>query len=337
MITMIKNFFQSIIQNNDNLVIVVFFVIVLLIIFIILYFITSKKETQTIESKKPIQILIPDTDSIITDYKDDKFEIKKYEKENFTTKIIVDDIKNSSLIKIEYTSNLNKIHNINVNDLTTNFDDIFLKIAKVIDPEIYNSKNNTLQQIINKYKNNKSYSKHFYIYDKDNSIILEVILRLFNNNKSEIQNKLLDKKIIKQNINDIKLIIQPNIINSKTNITKPSVQQPEVLSNITNFFSNIPNIIKKTQPTQNNLNSFIQNINQSINQSLLNASQTKNKKYIQIAINKSKFRTLFIKTNQLIIDYENNNYNIKNKYFIKKKINLFKDKLNKLYKLILSS
>ena len=334
---MFKAFINSIIQDDD------YFTYLGLITFALVVVITSiyisqnnnNKESESGSDKKHIKILIQDDtlDSIITDdSEENKFKINYKEKKNVISKTIIEDPLNNSLIQIKYTSKDYKSINLKPHNLNKKFDNIFFKIAHIIDSDINSLQNYNIDKLINKFKRDKNYAKHYYFYNNNDSITLEVILNFQNTNKSEINNKLTNTNIINKNIDLINSIINQN--------TKKELVS-KMFNNITDSILNISNVldsknnIKKNTPTEN-LNKFIENINQSINQSLLNASTTKDRIHLNKAKQKVHFRSLFIKTNKLL---ESLQY-IKDKnekYLIQKKIDINKNKLNTLYKDILST
>tara|TARA_Y100000741_G_scaffold360349_1_gene342462 strand:+ start:576 stop:1586 length:1011 start_codon:yes stop_codon:yes gene_type:complete len=317
----LSNFLQAVFEDKDYRTTFIFLVFILIIVFILLYIISNNNNNKNTKPIMKLNDLFEDKTTITdnTQSNKDNINIDNMTLENVKAKnihkIIIKDKSNDSLIQIKYTSNKNYTDSIKSEHLKKHFDYIFFEIAQFIDSEINQSKHYTIEKLINKFKLNKNYSKHFYFYDIDDSVTLEVILQFRNFSTTNLDNKnfQLNKNTIIKNIENITKLINLNTEQKNSSIDK------------------IP-INLNTKTNQNNLNKFIENLNESINTSLLKASETKEKKHMIIASYKIKFRNLFIKTNKLLINLDDTD---KNNYLTKKNIDSNKKKLDILHKKII--
>ena len=132
-------------------------------------------------------------------------------------------------------------------------------------------KSDTIEKTIFRYKNDKNYSKKFFITDTDNSNSLEILLQFYNKNIPEIITYSDKTSTQVLNYTDtITTLINSNIVQKEKKIT-------ETVDNLINI------VTKKDTKKQHSLNKFLENINESINQSLLKASNTHDRKHFNIA------------------------------------------------------
>ena len=309
-------------EHYQNILLILLCVIILIILIVV--FIKSSSKTDEEESKEDYfnSININDDkeiDNLITNNEDsisDLLTKKIIPPKKNTTKITVIDVIKKSVIQIKHTSPEHSSINIDSNQLKINFDKIFFNIALLIDKSI--KKIDTIEKTIFRYKNDKNYSKKFFITDTDNSNSLEILLQFYNKNIPEIITYSDKTSTQVLNYTDtITTLINSNIIQKEKKIT-------ETVDNLINI------VTKKDTKKQHSLNKFLENINESINQSLLKASNTHDRKHFNIAKKKMQFRALFLETNNLLIKNSKD-------FLIIKKIKNNKIKLDKLYKNILSS
>ena len=241
-------------EHYQNILLILLCVIILIILIVV--FIKSSSKTDEEESKEDYfnSININDDkeiDNLITNNEDsisDLLTKKIIPPKKNTTKITVIDVIKKSVIQIKHTSPEHSSINIDSNQLKINFDKIFFNIALLIDKSI--KKSDTIEKTIFRYKNDKNYSKKFFITDTDNSNSLEILLQFYNKNIPEIITYSDKTSTQVLNYTDtITTLINSNIIQKEKKIT-------ETVDNLINI------VTKKDTKKQHSLNKFLENINE---------------------------------------------------------------------------